>query len=142
MATHSKIYQVWSEMKYRCQNPNSKDYGKYGGRGIAVCERWQRFENFYADMGEAPQGMTLGRIDNDRGYAPANCEWQTRIQQNRNSRWNKPITLNGETLLFTDWCRRIGISKAGLRRRLKYWPLEDALTLKTGFLKGSWRRAT
>jgi hypothetical protein len=67
-------------------NPNANGFKNYGGRGIRVCERWQRFDEFLADMGEPPEGLTLDRIDNDGGYEPGNCRWATRAVQNENSR--------------------------------------------------------
>lgn len=88
-ATHglsrSKTYSSWVEMNRRCKDdPARACYPHYAGRGISVCERWHSFENFLADMGERPEGLTLDRIDNDRGYEPGNCRWATRVQQRRN----------------------------------------------------------
>ena len=79
-------YQSWSHMKQRCQNPGNVGYYNYGGRGIRVCKRWQSFENFLADMGVRPDGLTLERIDNDGNYEPDNCKWATRHIQRINSR--------------------------------------------------------
>ena len=77
-------YKSWQSMKERCYNSNSISYKNYGAIGIEVCERWMVFENFLADMGERPEGMTLDRIDNDGNYEPINCRWATYIQQSRN----------------------------------------------------------
>lgn len=74
---HTKIYNVWAAMIQRCSNPNNKDYTHYGGRGITVCERWLKFENFYTDMGDIPTRLELDRIDNNSGYSKDNCRWVT-----------------------------------------------------------------
>lgn len=82
----TRIYKTWTEMNYRCYNPNCKAYKNYGGRGIKVCKRWRNsFENFCADMGDKPKGLTLERINNDRNYEPGNCKWAT-YKENLNNR--------------------------------------------------------
>lgn len=74
-------------MVQRTTNPRSTKYKDYGGRGIRIEDaRWRKFENFYADMGNRPQGLTLERVDNDRGYCKQNCKWATRKEQMRNRR--------------------------------------------------------
>lgn len=80
------IYNVWSNMIQRCENPNCSSYKWYGGRGIKVCERWHKFENFYADVGNPPEGMTLDRYpDNNGDYEPDNWRWATINQQRNNT---------------------------------------------------------
>jgi hypothetical protein len=82
----SRQYGVWRAMKERCSNPKNKDYANYGGRGIRVCERWHTYDNFLADMGPRPPGLSIERRNNNLGYSPDNCYWATRLEQNHNQR--------------------------------------------------------
>ena len=83
----SKAYRRWDAMKARCYNPRHQAFKWYGARGIGVCKRWREsFEAFYADVGEAPEGKSIDRVDNDWHYEPGNWRWATPVEQNRNRR--------------------------------------------------------
>ena|SRR5688572_24668095 len=85
--SYTPTYQIWQSMIQRCTNPNALNYKYYGGRGITVCERWMKFENFLEDMGERPApDLSLDRINNDGNYEPSNCEWTFLEIQNSNRR--------------------------------------------------------
>ena len=118
-AAYVPTYRSWYAMIQRSTNPNNARYPSYGGRGIGVCERWLKFENFLADMGERPEGMTIERVDNDGHYEPRNCQWATRFEQDSNKSTNVKITFEGETLTLSEWSRRTGIHKMTLRNRLR-----------------------
>lgn len=125
----SSIYQKWCSMIYRCTNPNSSAFKNYGGRGIAVCKSWLKFENFYRDMGDCPKGLTLERIDNNIGYIKHNCKWATRKEQQNNRRCSTLISFNGKTLTLTQWAEELGIHRQTLYDRINrsLWPIEKAL---------------
>lgn len=102
---------------------------RYSARGIRVCRRWLSFPNFLADMGVPAPGMSLDRIDNDRGYSPGNCRWATREEQQSNRSVNVMLTFRGETMTQAQWQRRIRVSNGRIRERLaKGWSIERTLT--------------
>lgn len=117
MAGHS-LYKTWEGMMARCYNKGNKDFYLYGARGIQVCARWHDPRNFAEDMSPRPDGHTLDRIDNSRGYSPDNCRWATAMQQHANKRSNKLFTINGETLHQREWCRRYNIPVSTFTNRL------------------------
>jgi len=81
----TREHATWLDMRNRCRNPAAHNYMRYGGRGIRVCDRWDTFENFLADMGPRPgKGYSIERADNDGHYEPSNCRWATQLEQNRN----------------------------------------------------------
>lgn len=116
-------------MHARCEKTYHPHYADYGGRGIKVCDRWKSFENFLADMGERPEGMTLERREGDRDYEPGNCKWATRTEQQCNRRNNSLIEWNGERLPVAEWSRRTGIKAVTLYHRIaRGWSAEATLT--------------
>lgn len=126
-----KCYYTWQAMKRRCQKEYDKRYSDYGGRGIEVCERWQDYEMFLADMGPPPSMKhQIDRIDNNGHYEPSNCKWVTRIENSRNKRNSRFITAFGETLTQAEWSEKTGIKRETIAMRLnRGWNPEQALTL-------------
>lgn len=114
------IYNIWSKMIGRCRNVNDAHHREhYIDRGITVCERWLKFENFLADMGDRPTGLTLERKDNNKGYSPENCIWADKRTQANNRRSNILITAGGETHTVIEWSRILDIPHLTIRARLK-----------------------
>jgi hypothetical protein len=127
--SRSHIYGVWTVMRDRCNNPDNPSYHNYGGRGIQVCERWESFTDFLADMGERPQGYEIDRIDNNGNYEPANCRWLSKQKNLNNKRTNRFLELRGETHTIAEWSRITGLSWLTIRQRLRYgWTVERTLT--------------
>jgi hypothetical protein len=117
-------YRKWVCMKWRCQHDKY-----YKSIGITFCKRWERFENFLADMGECPVGMEIDRKNTHRGYSPSNCRWATRLVNQRNRSVSINITFNGVTKCLKDWAAELGIRYVTLIYRLKAgWPVELAFT--------------
>lgn len=114
-------YGIWSGMWDRCTNPNSPAFKDYGGRGITVCERWERFENFYADMGDRPSdGHEIDRYpDNNGNYEPGNCRWATRKEQCNNRRSCKMITFQERTQSLMMWCEELKLGYDMIKARLR-----------------------
>lgn len=115
----SREYMTWTSMRHRCNCPTAGFYERYGGRGIRVCKRWDKFANFLADMGPKPHGMELDRINNDGDYKPSNCRWATRREQMRNVEYNHLTTINGVTRCTIEWAEIVGISQSAMYLRIK-----------------------
>ncbi len=126
----TRVYSIWGGMIKRCSNSGHRWYKNYGGRGIAVCARWRKFENFLKDMGEPPTDEhQIDRVDNDGHYEPKNCRWVTRSQNGRNKRNNRLITMEKRTQCITAWSQEVGISVQTIVRRIKSgWSIEAALS--------------
>jgi hypothetical protein len=126
-------YTTYRGMMQRCHNEHASGYYKYGGRGIAVCDRWRTrggFVRFFADMGRRPSPEhSLGRIDNDGPYSPDNCRWETRLEQARNKRNNRWIAAYGRTLTLSEWSRQMGVDLRLIHKRLTLgWNPERAVS--------------
>lgn len=128
--THGPEWQTYYSMLQRCRNPDHKSYARYGGRGISICDRWlESFENFVADMGMRPEGMTLERSNTDGGYSLDNCRWATWKEQATNRSNTVLLEAFGEKLTASDWSRKTGIERATIVGRIKKnWPIELALS--------------
>lgn len=125
----TRTHNIWSLMLQRCRDPGCTIWPYYGGRGISVCERWLKFENFLADMGVCPDGLTLERENTDGNYEPKNCRWATKVEQARNKRNNHVLTYQGESLCIAAWAERLGVSRNLLYSRInKGWSVERAFT--------------
>lgn len=115
----TSVYNIWSGMKSRCFDERCSSFQKYGGRGVTVCERWLDFENFYADMGDRPKGMSLDRFPDVNGnYEPSNCRWATSQEQANNRRDTLLVTFKGETKSLTLWCRELNVKYTTVRARM------------------------
>lgn len=129
--TRTKEYRAWIFMKHRCYNENDKRYKDYGGRGINVCNRWiDSFENFLADMGQAPSPKhSIDRKENDGNYEPGNCRWATQKEQQNNKRNIIHVTYNKETLCLNSFCKKYKLKYTTIYSRLKRgWSIEKTLT--------------
>jgi hypothetical protein len=106
----SKTYFIWVSMLCRCRSPTAIGFHNYGGRGIKVCDEWRDFTVFLRDMGEKPDGLSLERMDNEKGYEPSNCRWATVADQARNTRRTKWVVLRGERMCAKDAARALSMS--------------------------------
>jgi hypothetical protein len=117
----NRAYGIWQAMKDRCTNKNRADYKYYGEKGIVVCSEWANsFETFLADMGEPAEGMTLDRIDSNKGYCKNNCKWSTRKEQSRANSNVRKITIGDTEKLLVDWLKEFNIPKPTF-----YWRLTN-----------------
>lgn len=123
--SRTRLHLAWMNVRQRCYNPNHPSYPRYGGRGITMCKRWFKFENFLADMGEPEKGMTLERIDNDKGYFPKNCRWATRKEQAWNTKQNVWIDTPQGKVIMAEAARSAGLAFTTLLYRVRQnWPAD------------------
>lgn len=126
----SKIWSIHRSMMDRCYLPTSEAYKRYGGRGISVASEWHNFENFYCDMGDKPEGMSLERIDNNGNYCKDNVVWATAKQQCNNRRSNVILEHNGKKQTMQQWCDELGLKIGTVWARLNVYgySVDKALT--------------
>lgn len=127
----SKEYSLWAAMVQRCTNPKDRNWASYGARGISICDSWLSFEKFYADMGQAPHGKSLDRIDNIKGYSLDNCRWASLAEQARNKRSNIWVCVKGTKMVLQDAMRLLKIPKSSIykyRKQYNFSP-QEALDL-------------
>lgn len=132
---NQRLWCIWRHMRERCNSPHHKSYATYGGRGIKVCEEWERsfeafaewaYANGYDDNAKFME-CTIDRIDSNGNYEPSNCRWATIKEQNNNRRTNRLITYNGETKTVCGWSEELNIPRDTLRFRLTHgWGVEKA----------------
>ena len=133
-------YISWRAMRARITNPKHKDFPGWGGRGLDMDPRWHSYVVFLAEMGERPEGTTLGRIDNERGYWPDNARWETAEEQSRNRRTKMTVDWGGMSWPLAQLARSFQIDPQVFRYRLsKGWPIQDALTREVTHRNRHWR---
>jgi hypothetical protein len=138
--TYSKIYRTWIAMLSRCRDRNSNNYKNYGARGITVCERWHKFENFYEDMGDLPfYEAQIDRIDNEKGYYKENCRWVNHKQNSRNRRSTKVLHTHMGKLVQIELMEKIGWNRDQFRWFLKRYGIAWILE---GFKNGTLPKRT
>jgi hypothetical protein len=130
----TRLYHIWLNMKYRCNNPNSKDYKNYGAKGIKVL--WNSYESFKRDMGEPynksllkNNKISLDRIDTDGHYCKENCRWTDSMTQMNNRNYNVNITFNKQTKTISQWSRELGIKGTTIYQRVRRGVTEPSLIL-------------
>ncbi len=128
----TRLYNIWKNMRQRCNNENVPCYRFYGGKGVSVCAEWENYTNFekWAFSNGYQDDLTIDRIDGDGNYEPNNCRWVTMVMQSRNTSRNRIIEYNGETHCLAEWADILGISRKILDSRInRYnWSVERAFT--------------
>lgn len=129
--SRSRVYSIWRCMRARCDVSRKHVEARYAGRGIVVCDAWQKFENFFADMGFPPTANhSIDRVDNDKGYSKENCRWATYVEQARNTDANAYIKVGDERRCKSEWCEVKGISRSNLDARVRKGVTGEALFVK------------
>lgn len=144
--TNSQEMRIWIAMRQRCLNQNNTSYKLYGGRGIAVCERWDVFENFYSDIGPRPsKSHSIERRNVDGDYEPANCYWATTVEQARNRRVLKEKVVPAPTGVVWDKNRGKWVARVKLNRKTinlgRFDKIEDAVRARAAGVEKYWAAA-
>lgn len=130
---HTRLYRIWQGMVARCENPNADRFGRYGGRGIVVCDEWRKnFQMFYdwAMNNGYRDDLSIDRIDNNKGYYPNNCRWSTDKEQRRNKSTTHYVEYDGEKRSLMEWCEIYQVKYHKVKERLRLgWTIEEALEL-------------
>ena len=128
--TRTKEYIAWLNMRNRCYRTNSRDYERYGAKGIIVCDAWRdSFESFFLDMGKCPEGYSLDRVDSSANYESSNCRWASLETQANNKLRIKTATINGVTKSLAIWCKQFNLPHRTIRARVyeRGWEPERAI---------------
>ncbi len=136
MRTHgeagTRLYSIWTNIKTRCENPNSPNYESYGAKGIMLSEEWSKSYEAFRDWSVTngyTDKLTIDRKDNARGYEPDNCRWVTNVEQSRNRDYAWHITIDGVTKHAKDWCEEFGVNyKTACSRKYRGWEDADCVT--------------
>ena len=128
--TPKRLYTAWLNMKSRCSNPANPAYKNYGGRGITICNKWSKYENFHkwAMSNGYKNNLTIERMNNNGNYEPDNCTWIPRTEQPKNTRATRFIDYFGKKKTIAEWGRILNMSRSLLYWRLKKYSIEKALT--------------
>lgn len=130
--THARLYNTWGCMRGRCNCKANPAYKNYGGRGITVCEEWDDYEKFeeWAMTNGYEEGLTIDRINNDKGYSPDNCRWATYKEQANNTRNTRRFTVDGETKTASEWSEMYGVPNYEIFFRINHgWTEEEAIKI-------------
>lgn len=130
--SNTPTYETYRAMRKRCESKNDIEYPNYGGRGITVCEGWETFDGFFADMGVRPKGETLDRLDTDGNYCKENCRWSTPKEQAMNRRNSVTLTVDGVEKHITEWADISGVRWETIKGRISHgWDIEKAIFTNT-----------
>ena len=128
--TNTRLYVIWKSMRQRCGNPNNNRFYVYGAKGISIVPEWDNYETFreWAESNGYSDGLTIDRIDANRGYGPENCRWVSQKVQQNNRTNNRRIVCDGEIHTLTEWAEIVGIRTSTLHARIsKGWSADRAI---------------